>query len=86
MSIPDELRNIRDHLRAGRFGQREVWERQLETAADEIERLRALSFEWMTKHDRLLGFIQKRPDLLKELITDDKQYEGDRRSNGRDNE
>ena len=39
MSIPDELRNIRDHLRSGRFGQREVWERQLEQAGAEIERL-----------------------------------------------
>lgn len=27
-----------------------------------------LSHEWMRKHDRLLGFIQKRPEMLKELI------------------
>lgn len=39
MSIPDELRNIRDHLRSGRFGQREVWEQQLEKAATENARL-----------------------------------------------
>jgi archaellum component FlaC len=38
MSIPDQLRNIRDNLRSGRFGQREVWERQLEEAAAAIER------------------------------------------------
>ena len=37
MSIPDELRNIRDHLRSGSFGQREVWEQQLEQAAAEAE-------------------------------------------------
>ena len=37
MSVPDELRNIRDHLRSGRFGQREVWERQLENAAMNAE-------------------------------------------------
>lgn len=39
MSIPDELRNIRNHLSTGAFGQREIWERQLERAASEIERL-----------------------------------------------
>lgn len=38
MSIPDELRNIRNHLSRGAFGQREIWERQLERAACEIER------------------------------------------------
>jgi hypothetical protein len=41
MSIPDELRNIRDHLRSGRFGQHEVWERQLEEAAAAVEQLTA---------------------------------------------
>jgi hypothetical protein len=39
MSIPDDLLNIRDHLRSGRFGQREVWEQQLEEAAAEVEHL-----------------------------------------------
>jgi hypothetical protein len=39
--IAPSLRNIRDHLRTGRFGQREVWERELDRAADEFERLRA---------------------------------------------
>ena len=34
------LLNIRDHLRTGRFGQREVWERELEEAVTEIKRLR----------------------------------------------
>lgn len=37
VSAPDELRNIRDHLRSGCFGQREVWERQLERAATMLE-------------------------------------------------
>jgi hypothetical protein len=45
MSIPDELRNIRDHLRSGRFGQREVWEQQLEEAAADNERLTRRLFE-----------------------------------------
>jgi hypothetical protein len=40
MSVPDELRNIRDHLRSGRFGQREVWEQQLEKAAVEVEHMK----------------------------------------------
>ena len=31
-----------------------------------------LSFEWQKKHDKLLGFIQKRPALLKELIEQDR--------------
>lgn len=39
--ILERLRNIRDHLRSGRFGQREVWEKDLDEAADEIVRLRA---------------------------------------------
>lgn len=29
-----------------------------------------LSHEWMQKHDKLLGFIQKRPSVLKELIAE----------------
>lgn len=29
---------------------------------------RKLAHEWMVKHDKLLGFIQKRPAMLKELI------------------
>lgn len=44
----------------------------------EVERLQAdhldvlkLSHEWMAKHDRLLAFIQARPEMLKELITED---------------
>lgn len=48
----------------------------------EIERLRAelqdatrLSHEWMKKHDKLLGFIQKRPEVLKELIAADRGLE-----------
>jgi hypothetical protein len=29
-----------------------------------------LAHEWMSKHDKLLGFIQERPALLKELIAE----------------
>jgi len=36
----ERLHTIRDHLRTGRFGQREVWEEWLTEAAAEIERLR----------------------------------------------
>jgi hypothetical protein len=53
----------------------EWWESQYEIKQAEVERLRAdhlaalkLSREWMVKHDHLLGFIQARPVLLKELI------------------
>jgi chromosome segregation ATPase len=51
VSIPDELRNIRDHLRSGSFGQREVWEQQLEKAADENERLRERIDALVTERD-----------------------------------
>lgn len=47
-------------------------------AAIEIKRLREqfwetarTSHEWMQKHDGLLGFIQKRSAVLKELIAED---------------
>lgn len=39
MGAPEDLRNIRDKLRTGMFGNRETWERQLEAGADEIARL-----------------------------------------------
>lgn len=39
--LPAQLRNIQDHLRTGRFGQREIWGRQLGDAASQIERLLA---------------------------------------------
>jgi hypothetical protein len=42
MSIVERLHTIRDQLRTGRFGQREVWEEWLTDAAAEIERLTAL--------------------------------------------
>ena len=35
---------------------------------DQLCDIQRLSFDWMKKHDRLLGFIQKHPALLKELI------------------
>jgi len=38
--IIERLHTIRDHLRTGRFGQREVWEEWLTEAAAEIDRLR----------------------------------------------
>ena len=51
---------------------------RIEQLEAEIERLRAdlqqtwsLSLEWQKKHDKLLGFIQKRPAVLKELIEHD---------------
>ena len=44
--IVERLHTIRDHLHSGRFGQREVWEKDLDEAADEIERLRAEAAEW----------------------------------------
>jgi hypothetical protein len=51
-----QLRNIREHLRTGRFGQREVWEEQLEAAAAEIERLRAaLAVTHLFIRDELLA-------------------------------
>lgn len=31
----------------------------------------ALAFSWMRKHDALLGWIQQRPTILKELIESD---------------
>jgi|KBSMisStandDraft_5_1062788.scaffolds.fasta_scaffold10251_12 predicted nuclease with TOPRIM domain len=37
--IGERLHTIRDHLRTGRFGQREVWEEWLTEAAEETERL-----------------------------------------------
>ena len=55
MSIPDELRNICDHLRSGRFGQREVWERQLEQAAVDHERLTAE----IKKLESIIVFLQE---------------------------
>ncbi len=39
--VVTRLHNIRDHLRSGRFGEREVWEADLDAAAAEIERLKA---------------------------------------------
>jgi len=41
--IGERLHIIRDQLRSGRFGQREVWEQDLNEAVAEIERLKALS-------------------------------------------
>jgi hypothetical protein len=66
MSIPDQLRNIRDHLRSGCFGQREVWERQLEEAAVEVERLPRLlelieimrAEKEQLQDSRLLGLVE----------------------------
>ena len=40
--IAERLHIIRDHLRTGALGQREVWEEWLTEAASEIKRLRAL--------------------------------------------
>lgn len=59
-----------------------TWTHVPSRAAKEIEALRAevdrqhdriletskLSYDWMRKHDELLGFIQARPAVLKELI------------------
>jgi len=39
--VVERLHTIRDHLRTGRFGQREVWEEWLTEAADDIARLTA---------------------------------------------
>ena len=39
MSTSDDLRNIRDKFRSGMFGQRDVWEQQLDSGAAEIESL-----------------------------------------------
>ena len=36
--------------------------------SDELLASRILAHEWMKKHDKLLGFIQARPKVLKELI------------------
>ena len=41
MGIVERLHTIRDHLRTGAVGQREVWEEWLDEAAAEIRRLRA---------------------------------------------
>ena len=41
---------------------------RLPAIEDRLHETTHLSFEWMKKHDRLLGFIQKHPALLKELI------------------
>lgn len=56
-------------------------------ARAEIERLRAqlletqlLSHDWMAKHDRLLGFIQARPAVLKELIAIEQSSSGNGQS------
>jgi hypothetical protein len=40
--IAERLHVVREHLRTGRFGQREVWEDWLAAAAAEVERLTAL--------------------------------------------
>ena len=57
MSVPDELRNIRDHLRSGRFGQREVWEQQLEKAAVEFERRTKEAADYKAEGERHIQTI-----------------------------
>jgi len=49
--IAERLHVIRDQLRTGRFGQREVWEEWLAEAATENERLTALVAQQSSKHD-----------------------------------
>ena len=67
MSISDELRNIRDHLRTGRFGQREVWERQLEDAAAESERQAADIDQLLTERQGWLYEIERLQAALHEI-------------------
>jgi hypothetical protein len=42
MSLAGRLHTIRDQLRTGRFGQREVWEEWLTEAAAELEKIERL--------------------------------------------
>jgi len=73
--IIERLHTIRDHLRTGRFGQREVWEEWLTEAAAEIDRLRehiaALQLV-ATAHDaeieRLREHVKKREDHYAGLL------------------
>lgn len=44
---------------------------QRDALLEQLAQTNSLSLEWMQKHDRLLGFIQARPAILRELIADD---------------
>lgn len=74
--MPDDALNPMAHDTA--FAERvqgQLVDAEIARLRTEIERLcaelldaRKLSHEWMKKHDKLLGFIQARPAVLKELI------------------
>ncbi len=51
--IAERLRTIRDHLRTGALGQREVWEEWLTEAAAEIDQLTGSKAALQTEIERL---------------------------------
>lgn len=53
----ERLHNIRDHLRSGRFGEREVWEADLDAAAAEIERLTVERDAYHESNERLAKMV-----------------------------
>jgi len=71
MDSPAALRNIRDKLRAGGFGQREVWEAELETAAAEIERLRTEKQYALDVLHAAEGEIERLRAALQEIVRGD---------------
>ena len=44
---------------------------EVERLRDRILEVSVNGYGWMALHDQLLGFIQKRPEFLKELLKDD---------------
>ena len=77
----DEMDNLYPKWRA-EVGEISELKSELAKAREEVERLKhrivshessavdahKLATEWMDRHDQLLGFIQARPDVLKQLI------------------
>ena len=55
--IAERLHTIRDHLRTGRFGQREVWEEWLAEAAAEVERLHKIELQFIALQEERVSWF-----------------------------
>ena len=51
--VPEQLRTIREHLHTGALGQREVWEKWLDEAIDELDQLTGSKAALQTEIERL---------------------------------
>ena len=72
--IVERLHAIRDHLRTGRFGQREVWEEWLTEAAAEIEQLQAKIERWQAQSIAQYAEIERLREenkFLRSLVADE---------------